>query len=77
MWQAGAVESWLSERTKETRAMTRKLKGDFASGMQAGVQVSAGELLNIDRLEAKLANRERIERVREQTRTRDAARPEA
>jgi hypothetical protein len=64
-------ERWLQERTEETRALLRERKRELALELTAGGEgPNAGELLAIDRLEAKLANRERIARVREQTRVR-------
>lgn len=67
---AGAPEDvWLTARSEETRRLAIGLKRQLAGGIQQGL-VPAGELLALDRLESKLANRERIERVRSRTKTR-------
>jgi hypothetical protein len=63
-------EEWLAERTKETRLMGRVSKRELANRMQAGEPPDPSLLLSFDRLETKLANRARIERVRQLTRTR-------
>jgi hypothetical protein len=61
---------WLSERTRETRAMAQARKRELLFAAQAGQTPPAAELLSLDRLEARLAVRERVERIRAATRSR-------
>jgi hypothetical protein len=60
----------MTERAHETRLMLRLRKRELAAGLQEGESTGVAELTAIDRLETRLATRERIARVREATRSR-------
>lgn len=68
--QENGGEDWLTQRSRETKALLANRKRDMAALAQGGVSVPANELAALDRLEAKLANRERIARVRAATQSR-------
>jgi hypothetical protein len=76
--QAGPDE-WLAARTRETRVMVQLRKRNLLQALRGAadpeaaaeaVDVPAAELVTIDRLETKLASRERITAIREMTRVR-------
>lgn len=62
----------MATRARETRAMLHDRKRGIAARMEEGFSPEVAELAAIDRLETRLATRERIARVREATRSRGA-----